>query len=328
MTDSQKHAQKRDERREVFTDGGANPNPGPGGWAAVIRDPTTERVRELAGGEPDTTNNRMELTAAIRALESLDEAVAVDLFTDSTYLRQGITKWLPGWIRRNWQRFDSRGQAHPVKNVDLWQRLGDLDARRQIRWHWVRGHAGHLHNERADELATSEIAKLKSTSSRAGTLVTASNCEGRSERLTEPSDIEAVIRVVCRGDRGAWAAGLTEGGEATSMTGQSASTTANRLELEAALAVLRKVPKGRRLAVRSGDYLRRGASEWLADWKRRGFRTSSGAPVKNPDLWRQLDADCQGRAVAFLPLAGDRALERELTRLALRLLAPAEDGER
>jgi ribonuclease HI len=133
----------------IHTDGGCTPNPGPGGWGAVLRH--GQHVLELFGGESaDTTNNRMELTAPIMALEALKRPMAVHLFTDSTYVRNGITKWVAGWERNGWRT----AARQPVKNVDLWQRLQDACARHQVEWFWVKGHAGVADNELADELAT------------------------------------------------------------------------------------------------------------------------------------------------------------------------------
>ena len=133
---------------EIYTDGACAGNPGPGGWGAVLRYRTRER--ELCGGEASaTTNNRMELMAPIQALESLTRPVTVLLYTDSVYVRDGITKWLPRWKRNGWQTTGKQ----PVKNVDLWQRLEAAAGRHDVRWHWVKGHAGHPENERADQLA-------------------------------------------------------------------------------------------------------------------------------------------------------------------------------
>ncbi|MGC7099977.1 ribonuclease HI [Amycolatopsis lurida] len=133
---------------EIYTDGACSGNPGPGGWGAVLRYGTHEK--ELYGGQAaETTNNRMELTAPIQALESLKRPVEVRLFTDSTYVRNGITSWLPRWKSNGWQ---TAGKT-PVKNADLWQRLEQAAARHQVEWHWVKGHAGHPENERADRLA-------------------------------------------------------------------------------------------------------------------------------------------------------------------------------
>lgn len=132
---------------EIHTDGACRGNPGPGGWGALLRH--GGRVRELSGGEADTTNNRMELMAAISALEALREPCSVTLHTDSTYVRNGITQWMANWRRRGWKTSDGK----PVKNRELWQRLDAAAQQHQIDWRWVRGHAGDPGNERADALA-------------------------------------------------------------------------------------------------------------------------------------------------------------------------------
>jgi ribonuclease HI len=136
---------------EIFTDGACSGNPGPGGWAAILRYRDTER--ELAGGVPMTTNNRMEMTAAIEGLAALKRPCRVRVYTDSQYLRDGIMRWLPQWKARAWRTADKK----PVKNIDLWQRLEETAAAHQIEWIWVRGHAGHPENERADALARATI---------------------------------------------------------------------------------------------------------------------------------------------------------------------------
>ncbi|MDA8574019.1 ribonuclease HI [Alphaproteobacteria bacterium] len=138
-------------RVTIYTDGACSGNPGPGGWGAVLQ--YGDAKKEINGGTSETTNNRMEMMAAIMALESLKRPMAVDLYTDSTYVRSGITEWLPGWKRRNWRTAAKK----PVKNVDLWQRLDSAAAAHQIDWHWVKGHAGNPGNERADELAREGI---------------------------------------------------------------------------------------------------------------------------------------------------------------------------
>ncbi|MFU8878372.1 MAG: ribonuclease HI [Wenzhouxiangellaceae bacterium] len=139
---------------EIWTDGACSGNPGPGGWGALLR--WNGHEREISGGERQTTNNRMELMAAIRALEELKRPCKVQLTTDSTYVRQGITEWLPRWKANGWKT----AARKPVKNADLWQRLSEAVARHdQVEWHWVRGHSGHPENERADVLATSAIGR-------------------------------------------------------------------------------------------------------------------------------------------------------------------------
>jgi ribonuclease HI len=141
------------ERVLVYADGACKGNPGPGGWGAWLR--YGEHERELFGGERNTTNNRMELTAVIQALTSLKRPCAVDVYTDSEYVRQGITSWIGGWKARGWKTADRK----PVKNVDLWQALDDLAAAHEVRWHWVKGHNGDAGNERADALANRGVAQ-------------------------------------------------------------------------------------------------------------------------------------------------------------------------
>ena len=139
---------------EIFTDGACRGNPGPGGWGVLLRCGDVER--ELYGGAPDTTNNRMELQAAIEALKALSQRCSVDLTTDSVYVKNGITSWLEGWKKKGWKT----AARKPVKNVDLWQALDEENQRHDVRWHWVKGHSGHAENERADMLANRGIDEL------------------------------------------------------------------------------------------------------------------------------------------------------------------------
>ena len=141
----------------IFTDGSCEGNPGPGGWAGILL--SGVHRKEISGGESATTNNRMELLAAIESLAALKEPCQVELFTDSQYLRDGIDRWVAGWKRNGWRTRDKK----PVKNEDLWRRLDALVARQQIVWKWVKGHAGHEHNERCDELARVQVAPIKRT---------------------------------------------------------------------------------------------------------------------------------------------------------------------
>ena len=139
---------------EVYTDGACRGNPGPGGWGAVLR--YGDHERELFGGEAQTTNNRMEMTAVIRSLQALKRECRVVVTTDSMYVKQGITQWLQGWKRRGWRKADKS----PVKNVDLWKQLDELVSSHHVEWHWVKGHSGHAENERADQLANRGIDAL------------------------------------------------------------------------------------------------------------------------------------------------------------------------
>ncbi len=143
---------------DIHTDGACIGNPGPGGWGALLRHGKVER--ELSGGDPDTTNNRMELLAAIMALEALDRPCAVELHTDSQYVQKGIGEWLPNWIRRGW----NTAGGDPVKNQDLWLRLQAASGRHQVKWHWVKGHAGHVENERVDVLARTAAERMRDRS--------------------------------------------------------------------------------------------------------------------------------------------------------------------
>jgi len=140
---------------EIFTDGACSGNPGPGGWGAILRHGTS--VKEMSGGEAETTNNRMELLGAISALNALKSACEVDLYTDSKYVMDGISKWIFGWKKNGWKTAAKK----PVKNAELWQALDQANQRHKVKWHWVKGHDGHPENERADELAREGMAPFK-----------------------------------------------------------------------------------------------------------------------------------------------------------------------
>lgn len=137
----------------IYTDGACSGNPGPGGWGAILM--SGDHRKELKGGEANTTNNKMELEAAISALEALKRPSQVDLYTDSTYVMKGISEWIHGWKKRGWKTASKK----PVKNVEYWQRLDEARSRHEVSWHWVKGHAGHPENERADELAREGMAE-------------------------------------------------------------------------------------------------------------------------------------------------------------------------
>jgi len=139
----------------IYTDGACSGNPGPGGWGAILT--LGQTVKEICGGEPDSTNNRMELMAAIRALEALTKPCSVELHTDSTYVMKGISEWIHNWKRRGWRTADNK----PVKNDDLWRRLDEARGRHQVTWKWVKGHAGHPMNERADALARQGLMEAR-----------------------------------------------------------------------------------------------------------------------------------------------------------------------
>ena len=138
----------------IFTDGACKGNPGPGGWGVLLRMGAHEK--EMSGGQEDTTNNRMELMAAIRGLEELNQSCVVDLYSDSKYVIDGITKWIHGWHKRGWVNAAKK----PVANADLWRELWDATGRHEVTWHWVKGHSGHAENERVDQLASDEAARI------------------------------------------------------------------------------------------------------------------------------------------------------------------------
>jgi ribonuclease HI len=282
----------------IYTDGGADPNPGTGGWAAILIDPATGKAREISGGEPLATNNRMELTAAIRALEALKRPCRVHLFTDSLYLRKGITEWLPGWVTRGWRR-----KAGELQNEDLWRRLAELIEQHEVHWDWVRGHAGDKWNERADELATLEIRKRRG---------------GKTAAAGPVPDAEVFLRVSCAGRKGGWGALVRHGAGETVLSGGLGSTTSNQLDLLGAIAALERLPPGISVAVYTGsDYLRNGATRWLEGWKRRGWKTQEGQPVMNRELWERLEAAMTVRRVAWPDVKGREVPElKELGKVA------------
>ena len=267
----------------VYTDGGADPNPGPGGWGAVLIHEASGKSTELRGAEPHTTNNRMELTAAIRALEALTRRCQVRLFTDSQYLRKGITQWLPGWIARGWKRKDGE-----LQNEDLWRRLAELIREHDIRWDWVKGHAGNQWNERADQLATLAIREQRAAL-------------GLNARVpAERPDAEVFLRVSGSGKRGGWAALVRHDGSESVLSGALSGLSSNQLDLLAAAEALDRLPPGISVAVYTlSDYLRNGATGWLAGWKRRNWVTQEGKPVLHRELWERLDAAMSRRRVSW-----------------------------
>jgi ribonuclease HI len=277
----------------IYTDGGADPNTGAGGWAAIVR-PTGEPEQVLTGGEPQTTNNRMELTAAIRALQALPRPSQVELHTDSQYLRKGITEYIHNWERRDWKT----AAGKPVQNEDLWRALWPLVRRHDVRWHWVAGHRGEPLNERVDALARQ--ARLA--------ISPAVEVTGDRPRL--------YLRASCQGNPGpgAWAVVLEEGEPDPALDGERPTrqfsgaeprTTNNRMELAAAVEGLRVVPAGGRVeVVTTSDYLAQGATRWLPGWRAAGWRKKDGQPVANADLWGELDRLQRARDVRWKSAKG------------------------
>ena len=267
----------------VYSDGGSDPNPGIGGWAAVLRSGKHEKV--LSGNEPSTTNNRMELTAAIAALEALKRPSSVEFHTDSEYLRKGITEWIDRWAAKDWK---TKG-GKPVSNVDLWQRLWPLVKRHEINWHWVKGHAGDALNERVDALARQ--ARLE---------------------ITPPENIPAgvprlYLRSSCKGNPGpgGWGAVLEIGDETEQNSGGEPKTTNNRMEIMAAIEGILMLARGSDVQIfTTSDYLFQGATRWIHGWRQRDWVKRDGSPVANADLWQALDELEKGYAVRWVNAKG------------------------
>ena len=173
---SEPHPAPNEDRVIAYTDGGCAPNPGPGGWAAILQ--RGARKKELKGGEPTTTNNRMELMAAIAALEAVKSGSEIDIHTDSQYVRNGITQWIHGWKRNGWRT----AEKNPVKNVDLWQRLDAAAQKHTVHWHWVKGHSGDHYNDRADELVHEAREEVKQGINPALVMPRESRASGKRKR--------------------------------------------------------------------------------------------------------------------------------------------------
>ena len=267
----------------IYSDGGSDPNPGIGGWSAILRYGRHEKV--LTGNDPVTTNNRMELTAAIAALEALKRPSEVEFNTDSEYLRKGITLWIDGWAERGWK---TKG-GKPISNVDLWQRLWPLVHRHSITWHWVKGHAGDPLNERVDRLARE--ARLRITP---------------QDNL--PEDVPRLyLRGSCKGNPGpgGWGVVLETRGETTQNSGSELSTTNNRMELQAALEGLLLLQPGSSVQVfTTSDYLYQGVTRWIHGWRQRDWRKRDGQEIANADLWQSLERLMEEYAIQWVNAKG------------------------
>ncbi len=247
----------------IYTDGGCNPNPGPGGWAAILLKPN-HPPRELSGAEPKTTNNQMELRAAIEALRALDEPHQIEFYTDSQYVRQGITEWIAKWEAKGWKRGKSA-----LKNRELWQSLAVEAKRHRIDWHWTKGHAGNKWNERADELASAQIPKPDL-----------------------PLDDENAVHIFAAGSysgktkTGGWAVVLRFREHQKTLSGQTKNTSANRMHLQAAIEGLRTLNRPMPVHLyTASDYLKDGATRWVKGWQANNWQTKTGKAVSHRDLW-------------------------------------------
>ncbi len=275
----------------VYTDGGAQPNPGPGGggWGVVLlfdRD-GKEVKKELSGGAPETTNNRMELTAALEAFRALKQPCIVEMYTDSQYLKKGISEWMSGWKKTNFKN-------GKIQNADLWVALDTEVARHEINWHWVKGHAGNFYNERVDELARKAIDAIGGPTSQPSNVTTAA--------------FRAYLGVSCLGapGAGAWAVLLDHDDKRSPLSGGHPRTNAARLDLLAAIAALEAVPAGQSVQVFTGNsYLRDGITQWINGWRKSGWMKKTGGEVLYRNLWQRLDSLAQARQVQWLLVKGD-----------------------
>ncbi len=261
----------------IYTDGACDPNPGPGGWAAILRFGEHEKV--LTGAEPRATNNRMELQAVIAALTALKKPCRVQLYTDSKYVRTGITDYIARWKARGWQTADKKA----VANQDLWLALDEATQRHQIEWQWVKGHAGNPLNERVDRLAVSMIPR--------STLP-----------LDDQSAAHVFTGVSCRGQTGpgGWAVIVRQGEQAQNWGDYEITTSANRLHLLAAQRGLEAAPTDRTVHLYTpSDYVAQGAQHWVKNWAAHNWRTKDDQPVKHRELWQAIVAASQTRHVQW-----------------------------
>jgi ribonuclease HI len=264
----------------IYSDGGADPNPGYGGWGAVLI--YGKHEKKIKGNAKDTTNNRMELSAAIGALKTLTRPCEVDFYTDSQYLRRGITEWIEGWAAANFKR-----KGEPIPNSDLWKKLNPLIQPHQITWNWVKGHSGNHYNEIVDKLATE--ARLEVT----------------PQFGVEPNLPTLFVRGSCRGNPGpgGWAFILTmPNGKVVKKSGTQPSTTNNRMEIEAALQGLESISKDtvQVQVITVSDYLFMGATQWINGWKKRNWVKKGGDAVSNTDLWQRIDQQGQNLNICWL----------------------------
>jgi ribonuclease HI len=261
----------------IYTDGACDPNPGPGGWAAVLRFGDHEKV--LTGAESRATNNRMELQAVIAALTALKKPCHVQLHTDSRYVQTGITEYIARWKAKGWQTTDKKA----VANQDLWLALDEAIQRHQIEWQWVKGHAGDPQNERVDQLAVSMIPRS-------------------ALPLTDQSAAHVFTGVSCRGQTGpgGWAVIIRSADDVRELGDHELTTSANRLHLLAAQRGLEAAPTDRTVHLYTpSDYVAQGAQHWVKNWAARNWRTKDDQPVKHRELWQAILAASQTRRVQW-----------------------------
>ncbi len=275
---------RHDSGLTIYTDGACSPNPGPGGWGVVIVR-NGEIVSEFSGSAEHSTNNRMELTAAVKALQSIAKPARITLFTDSIYVKNGITDWIVKWQTNNWRTADRK----EVKNGDLWRKLLVQIARHDIDWRWVKGHGSDRFNIRADELA---VAARKTEAE-----------GGADEPLVLPADhIHLFTGVTCRhaAGVGAWSVVLNWRNHVKILGERVTRMSANQLYIMALISALKSLKKQLPVNVYThSGYLYDGAVSWLAGWKRRNWQTRDGQEVSNKSLWQELDVLLARYQVSF-----------------------------
>lgn len=265
-------------RVTIYSDGSCSPNPGPGGWGVVIL-PEKGKQRELSGKVIETTNNRMELQASLEALRALPRASEVQLYTDSKYVRNGISKWIVNWQKNNWLT----AEKEAVKNRDLWELLNQEIQRHEVQWHWIKGHANNQHNERADELAVS--------------------ARGRPILpLFDNTAVHIFIGITWRQKLkiGSWAAVFRYQNHFKVIGGVVENSSANRIHIQSACDALSTLKK--RLPINlytSSSYLKDGAGNWLKGWERNGWKTRDAKIVSNKEEWQTLNLLMHEFAVSF-----------------------------
>lgn len=262
----------------IYTDGACSPNPGPGGWGAIILQEGNKPL-ELSGFGGNSTNNRMELTAVISALGEIKTPHRITLYTDSQYVKNGITSWIDGWQKKNWQTADKK----PVKNVDLWKALLEQVKRHHVNWKWVRGHAADRWNERADELAVA--ARKKESSGK--------NAPPAAKRSADPDNVALYTGVTCKHSSGvgAWCVILCWRRHVKVLGAHAEDMTANQLYIKAVIEGLSTLTRKFPVEVHThSGYLKDGATSWLSGWQKRNWQTREGSPVSNRELWQELAA--------------------------------------
>jgi ribonuclease HI len=259
----------------IYTDGACSPNPGPGGWGAVLLAGDGRVISELSGYGGESTNNRMELTAAVEALKSLQGPRRIVLYTDSQYVKNGITDWIFSWQKNGWKTADRK----PVKNSDLWHDLLEQLEKHKVTWKWVKGHGTDQWNNRADELAV--LARKNGTGSEST----------RVKPEVGDDDIHLYTGVTCKHSSGAggWSVILTWRGSTRVLGNGTQGLTANQLYLKAVIAGLEQLKKVLPVHVHThSGYLYDGATGWLEGWQKRNWQTREGSPVSNREWWQSL----------------------------------------